>query len=547
MSAPNALDAAPERGTKSLERIMRRALPAILILATACEKQADTAPAAPAPRPVSVVILREVDPVEPLRITGVVRPWMEQDVAFEVTGRVEFITEQGTQLSGRWEENGETIVQGDMLARIDPLSYQAALDAARANVEFSEVRLDKVLPAEAEEARANEVAMQSELDRIQAIPESSRQPIEMIRAQANADMAGARVRQAEANKSAERATLKRYEAELVDAERDLQRTKIYAPFNAEVAEIYVEAGGYVQRGEPVAHLVMMDPAEVEIALSPARAADLRLRDVAFVYLPGRSEPLPASVFKKATVADEDTRTIAVSVITRNVRSIFPHGAENSGKFLLHDFFMTPKERLADDAPIMVEEHRALRRDDQGYFVWADLSQIGPDPNIGAGLVANLKKVYVKPTDRRLNFQGIYLFRVLEDPGELTFGTLVAHGLPEDFEGGEVLLVREEWELHPGQLVDVVLDVDKAKPGLYVPLDVLAPQGDGTSVLFIESGGKAKRVEVAARNHVGRLAMVEPTGASAELLVPGARIIQDHIHFLQEGDSVRIVREEELSP
>lgn len=546
MSAPEILNVARTRHGNRLRKTAHVAL-VMLLSAPACRKDGGDAPVAPAARPVSVVILREVDPVEPLRITGVVRAWMEQDVGFEVSGRVEWITEQGEQLRGLWEENGETIVQGDLLARIDPLSYQAALDAARANVEFSKVRIDKVLPAEAEEARANEVAMQSELDRIQAIPESSRQPIEMIRAQANADMATARVQQAEANASAERATLKRYEAELVDAERDLQHAKLFAPFNAEVAEIYVEAGGYVQRGEPVANLVMMDPAEVEIALSPARAADLRMRDVAFVYLPGRSEPLPASVFKKATVADEDTRTIAVSVITRNVRTIFPRGAASSGKYLLQDFFVTPKERLADDAPLMVEEHRALRRDEKGHFVWADPSQVGPDPNIGAGLVANLKKVYVKPTDRRLNFQGIYLFRILEDPGELTFGTLVAHGLPEDFQGGEVLLVREEWELHPGQLVDVVLDVDKARPGLYVPLDVLAPQGDGTSVLFVERGGTAKRVEVATKHHVGRLAMVEATGASAELLAPGARIIQDHIHFLHEGDSVRVVREEELSP
>ena len=32
--------------------------------------------------------------------------WKEQDISFEVSGRVEWIVEMGTNLEGRWEEDG---------------------------------------------------------------------------------------------------------------------------------------------------------------------------------------------------------------------------------------------------------------------------------------------------------------------------------------------------------------------------------------------------------------------------------------------------------
>jgi len=55
----------------------------------------------PNPRPVTVLELREMDPVEPLQLTGSVNAWKEQDLAFEVAGRIEWIVEPGTELEGR--------------------------------------------------------------------------------------------------------------------------------------------------------------------------------------------------------------------------------------------------------------------------------------------------------------------------------------------------------------------------------------------------------------------------------------------------------------
>ena len=65
-----------------------------------CDRET-TANTAPAPRPVTALELREIDPVQPLQLTGSVEAWKEQDVAFEVSGRVELIEEPGKQLEGR--------------------------------------------------------------------------------------------------------------------------------------------------------------------------------------------------------------------------------------------------------------------------------------------------------------------------------------------------------------------------------------------------------------------------------------------------------------
>ena len=155
--------------------------------------------AAPTPRPVSVIELREMDPIQSLELTGSVKAWMEQDIAFEVDGRVEFIEKMGKQLQGRWEKDGEVEVEGDPLARIDHSTYEATLESATAEVEFARVNLKHVLPAQLRQAKANLVNHTAEYERIAAISESAVKPIEPIRAKANMDMAKAQVDEAEAS------------------------------------------------------------------------------------------------------------------------------------------------------------------------------------------------------------------------------------------------------------------------------------------------------------------------------------------------------------
>ena len=91
-----------------------------------CGGEPEEAPA-PRPRPVRVIELRELDPVGPLQLTGAVTAWSEEDVAFEVDGRVTWIVESGTNLVGRWEQDGTVLVEGDVLARLNTEPYEIRL------------------------------------------------------------------------------------------------------------------------------------------------------------------------------------------------------------------------------------------------------------------------------------------------------------------------------------------------------------------------------------------------------------------------------------
>ena len=98
--------------SQPLHRVLLWVCPLFLLVA-ACGGDKGPPPE-PGPRPVSVLELRAIDPVTPLRLTGVVESWREEDVAFEVGGRVSYVVEAGLLLDGRWEEGGEVNVVGDV-------------------------------------------------------------------------------------------------------------------------------------------------------------------------------------------------------------------------------------------------------------------------------------------------------------------------------------------------------------------------------------------------------------------------------------------------
>ncbi len=179
-----------------------------VFMLTGCGRE-DTTGTRPGPRPVNAIELSEINPVKPLQLTGSVMSWKEQDISSEVSGRVEWIVEMGTNLEGRWEEDGKVHVPGDVLAHIDKRPYQIKLKAAR---------------AEQERAQAEYVRKKQAWEK-KAISE-----VNFIRATADRDSS---------------------EAQFEQADYDLDRCTLHAPFPGEVSEVYIEAGGYVQKGNQV--------------------------------------------------------------------------------------------------------------------------------------------------------------------------------------------------------------------------------------------------------------------------------------------------------
>lgn len=487
----------------SMKATLLRLILAGVFILTGCGKK-DTIVTVPSPRPVTVIELREIDPVKPLQLTGSVMSWKEQDISFEVSGRLEWIVEMGTNLEGRWEEDSKVHIPGDVLARIDERHYKIRLKATMAD---------------------NQRAQAEYVRKKQAWEKKAISEVDFIRATADRDSS---------------------EAQFEQAEYDLERCILHSPFSGEVSEVYVEAGGYVQRGTPVVHLVMMDPIKVDISVSSETAESLKLRDTVNLFLPGDEKPIYGSVYEKATVADPETRTFRVSIITRNQQYFgdIPFG-DPLLKYPRISDYMHLQRVIKDNesSPFFVEENRALRKDDNGYYVWA-----APDKKLGDNIdperpLIILRKFRVIPGNRQMNFQGLYLMQELADVGKLTPETLIALDVPDNFkDGNHVLVARKQWRLRPGQLIQVFLGVEVPKTGYYLTMNSIKPIDDRTGEIFVAVNGKAKKVKVKILGNVGELFRLEAFNpVDANLVTEGSQIITDHIHFLQHDEPVRIIK------
>jgi RND family efflux transporter MFP subunit len=171
---------------------------------------------------------------------GSVVPRTESELIPEVSGRVINMSDS--------LNSGGFFVKGDMLLEIDPLDYEVALEQARASL----------TSAESEFANAKKaLERQQDLASKQSTSESQR------------DDALNRMQFGQASVRETRARVAR-------AERDLERTRLTAPFDGRVRSERVDVGQFVTRGAPIASLYSTDFAEVRLPLNDEELAFLDL-------------------------------------------------------------------------------------------------------------------------------------------------------------------------------------------------------------------------------------------------------------------------------
>jgi RND family efflux transporter MFP subunit len=166
--------------------------------------------------------------------TGTVRPRLEVAITPQVKGRISAMSPK-LVVGGRFR-------QGELLFAIEDVDYRLAIDLARANLAKAELELQKTRNL-AEIARRE----WSELN-----PQGGAEPSPLVvyepqlkSATAQREAADAAVRQAEIN---------------------LERTRVYAPFNGFVRSEQLEIGQSVGSAAPVMTMVGTDQAEVIVPL-----------------------------------------------------------------------------------------------------------------------------------------------------------------------------------------------------------------------------------------------------------------------------------------
>jgi RND family efflux transporter MFP subunit len=192
---------------------------------------------------VRVVESRTEDVQLKVQSQGTVSPRTMISLVPEVSGRVVRVS-PSLAAGGFFDE-------GEVLLELDSSDYEQTAVLARAQVAQAELRLARE-EAEAEVARREWQDLRGDAE---APPLTSRK---------------LQVAEARAALEAARAAQER-------AERDLERTRMRAPFAGRVREENVDVGQFVSRGQAVAQIYAVDRAEVRLPLPDEDLAYLDLR------------------------------------------------------------------------------------------------------------------------------------------------------------------------------------------------------------------------------------------------------------------------------
>ena len=194
-------------------------------------------------RVVRVAELQPQDVRLHVRSQGTVAPRTESDLIPEVSGPVVWVSP--ALVSGGFFSKDEPLL------RIDPRDYEAAVARARADVARAE--------GEWQHAR-------SQLKRHQGLSrQGANSPSQLSDARRASQVASAIL-------DAARVTLEQ-------AERDVTRTEIRAPYAGRIREENVDPGQFVSRGVAVARLYATDYAEIRLPLADRQLAYLDLPNI----------------------------------------------------------------------------------------------------------------------------------------------------------------------------------------------------------------------------------------------------------------------------
>lgn len=227
------------------------------------------------------VIALEMGPAVPvLTAFGEVRSERTLDIRASVGGRI-------VALSDEFDEGGR-VEKGALLARIDPVDAEAALENARTDLIEAEAELRNadralVLARDDQGAAERQAALRTQaLERQQSLRDrgvgaaSAVEEAQLSAASAEQAVLSRRqaVATAESRVDTARNGVSRARLALLNAERNLADHEIHAAFSGTIADVAVVEGGLVTANELMASLIDPEALEVSFRLSTAQYARL---------------------------------------------------------------------------------------------------------------------------------------------------------------------------------------------------------------------------------------------------------------------------------
>lgn len=517
----------PDSGTNrrgaTMKNLIRLCLLSVFAIALGCGQEAANEVMMPT-RPVTVIELTQRDYARERTLTGVVNLYREEDIGFEVSGRVTMVLNEGIEVRGpAFNELGELIRHGDPVAVMEATRYgsqvgalQARLDAARRELQAMEAQVT--------------LARQT-LIREKAVLAGG------AGAQQSVDDAQSAFDQSTAQLAARRATVQDVSQQLSTATEDLGDAVLFAPFSGRITKVHISEGAVVKDGIPVVTLTLMDPVRVQVEVSADDERDIETGDRALIWPKdplhgGERFPVNAIVFEKSAVADPALRTFRIDMIARNQRRhVDQLNPELAGLPIINDYLPAVREYQGEEGPLFVPsdsvlvegaETFVLRLPGVSFHAGAKRSAVGkhiPD------------KVKVTLGDQYMTVVN-WNFRSVIDVGNLAEGDFLILKPQANYVDG-VAAGRPQWLLRPRDLVPVQFSLSRATPGFYVPVRAITLVGDDEAVLVVEDGIARARV-VTGHETIEEFRRIEGEGITS-----GTQVIVGGVHYVSDGQPVNI--------
>ena len=494
----------------------------VLAIAAGCDQEID--PSIMPTRPVTVIQLSQQDFARERTLTGVVDLYREENIGFEIDGRVTTVLNEGLEVRGpAFNEHGDLIRQGDPIAAMESARYgsqvgalQARLDAARRNLQAIEAQV---------------TLAQQTLVRQKAIL------AEGAGAQQAVDDAQSAFDQGTAQLAAQRATVQEVTQRLDTATEDLGDAVLFAPFSGRITKVHISEGAVVQAGMPIVRLTLMDPVRIQVEVSADDERDIETGDRAVIWPKdplhdGERMPVNAIVFEKSSVADPALRTFRIDMIARNLRRhVDELHPDLAGLPIINEYLPVVREYQGEEGPMFVPVDSVLSDDDGNYVLrlpGVGFNSGGERSAVGKHIP---EKVRVTLGDQYTTVV-TWTFRSIVPDGTLAEGDfLILNPLPTYVDG--VAGGRPQWLLRPRDLIPVQFALSTTAPGFYVPNRAITLVGNSEVVYVVEDGVAIAR-PVSIHETFEELRRIEGEGITG-----GVNVVVGGVHYVSDGQPVAV--------
>ncbi len=389
------------------------------------------------------------------------------------------------------DNNGKVIRPGDILARARDTKEQIILNISTQKVKKAKLAL--------EDARLNLQRIEK-LYKRQVFSERQHEEAENKYLQASSDYDVCRL-------------------ELLDAKSNLDNMILRAPFSGVIEKVLAATGSSLFEDKSVVVLSVFNPVCINVKLHDVLTDLLCVNSKFWVYPTGSTKPYSAWLKTQEIFTDYIELTVKNSLIPK--RKLTP---EQEQMPKIYSRMRALKASEIPEIPLWAPT-RALKKDDQGFYVWTILNQSLPKNALENAPTLTVKKIRVKPRNMFIQ-KNSEQYQALEETGGLkdaqivlikTSGTLV--------DGGKAIMQENCWRFQPREKVWV--SIPQLADYVYTVSQDALNTFDGRTFVFVICEDKSViPLEVFVYNRFNKVAEI-----IGKNLNPGMKIICTKLNAL----------------